>query len=295
MTRGEESGSTWRTPPPPYPVGERFPELAPLARRALRLHPSPGNEVDPASSHLGGALLWPRDLPWPTPRLEQLPRSEYRDGGMVSLPEPNDFLVPVIQLRREDFPEAPLPGDCELFQLLWNPRGTREDPGLEVLPLWYPSTAGLEPTFPPEPSAPDPLLLVPPCRIEPEPTPEFPLEVPEETGHSLDAWEDEIDRPGLYQAALSAAPGTKLGGHPWLPSLSPVAPPCCDAGHPMELLLSVSGNEWHPGPGERWRARGGPDATRPRNPTGLEVGRSQTLAVFSCPRCPGPQWAALVG
>lgn len=41
-----------------------FPELAPLARTAVRLHPRPGTPTAHDSS-IGGPLLWPEDEPWP--------------------------------------------------------------------------------------------------------------------------------------------------------------------------------------------------------------------------------------
>jgi hypothetical protein len=53
------------TPPPPLDITSVFPELAPLARRAVRLHPRAGVPGEGDSS-LGGPLLWPADAPWPT-------------------------------------------------------------------------------------------------------------------------------------------------------------------------------------------------------------------------------------
>ena len=52
------------TPPRPIDVTEDFPELASMARTALRLHPRVG---DPAveESSVGGPLLWPAEEPWP--------------------------------------------------------------------------------------------------------------------------------------------------------------------------------------------------------------------------------------
>lgn len=45
------------TPPRPVEVTELFPELAPLARPAIRLHPRPGSPSVKDSS-VGGPLLW---------------------------------------------------------------------------------------------------------------------------------------------------------------------------------------------------------------------------------------------
>ncbi|MEU6304994.1 hypothetical protein [Streptomyces chartreusis] len=52
------------TPPRPVDVPAVFPELAPLARSAMRLHPRPGSPSVRDSS-VGGPLLWPADEPWP--------------------------------------------------------------------------------------------------------------------------------------------------------------------------------------------------------------------------------------
>ncbi|MFF5706589.1 hypothetical protein ACFY7H_29485 [Streptomyces sp. NPDC012794] len=52
------------TPPRPVEVTTVFPELAPLARPALRLHPRPGLPSVRDSS-VGGPLLWPAEEPWP--------------------------------------------------------------------------------------------------------------------------------------------------------------------------------------------------------------------------------------
>ncbi|MFF5494765.1 hypothetical protein [Streptomyces aquilus] len=53
------------TPPRPLDVPAHFPELAPLARTTVRLHPRPGSPTA-ADSSLGGPLHWPAHEPWPT-------------------------------------------------------------------------------------------------------------------------------------------------------------------------------------------------------------------------------------
>jgi hypothetical protein len=52
------------TPPPPLDITAVFPELGPLGRRAIRLHPRAGTP-DRNDSSLGGPLLWPAEEPWP--------------------------------------------------------------------------------------------------------------------------------------------------------------------------------------------------------------------------------------
>ncbi|MEU9148340.1 hypothetical protein [Streptomyces sp. NPDC048349] len=55
---------SFTTPPRPFDVTALFPQLAPLARTATRLHPRPGSPTV-HDSHVGGPLLWPADEPWP--------------------------------------------------------------------------------------------------------------------------------------------------------------------------------------------------------------------------------------
>jgi hypothetical protein len=53
------------TPDRPYDLVAMWPELATLARTAVRLHPRRGDPTAEQSS-IGGPLLWPTDEPWPT-------------------------------------------------------------------------------------------------------------------------------------------------------------------------------------------------------------------------------------
>ncbi|WAU82203.1 hypothetical protein O1Q96_21980 [Streptomyces sp. Qhu-G9] len=56
--------ATFATPPRPFDVTALFPQLAPLARTATRLHPRTRTPTVHDSS-VGGPLLWPVDEPWP--------------------------------------------------------------------------------------------------------------------------------------------------------------------------------------------------------------------------------------
>ncbi|MFF4685009.1 hypothetical protein [Streptomyces sp. NPDC001307] len=64
------------TPRRPVEVTAVFPELAPLARPAIRLHPRPGSPSVRDSS-VGGPLLWPSEEPWPRCEDSHL----HRDSG----------------------------------------------------------------------------------------------------------------------------------------------------------------------------------------------------------------------
>jgi len=63
--RVQESHVTRTTPPRPVDVTAIVPDISPLARTALRLHPRRGKPAFTDSS-VGGPLSWPADEPWPT-------------------------------------------------------------------------------------------------------------------------------------------------------------------------------------------------------------------------------------
>ncbi|MFD7451821.1 hypothetical protein [Kitasatospora sp. NPDC059827] len=148
------------TPPRPVDIAAAFPELAPLARQAVRLHPRPGAPGAHDSS-VGGPLLWPAGEPWP---VCARPHPEEHDGGIaVSVADvrlrralyettgrtaeqdaaleatfaghpwsgrPNAML-PVAQLYARDVPLLPCPEDADVMQVLWCP--------LEHDPQWAPA------------------------------------------------------------------------------------------------------------------------------------------------------------
>ncbi len=147
------------TPPRPFDLAALFPELAPLARTATRLHPRPGSPTVHDSS-VGGPLLWPADEPWPycdephnrhassavhSPddvrafRRRQAAVAErlFRDPQAPAVtPEEREAamrfsegrpwfdgpipLLPVAQLYARDAP-FPCPPDADLLQVLWCP------------------------------------------------------------------------------------------------------------------------------------------------------------------------------
>ncbi|MFJ4204966.1 hypothetical protein ACIP2Y_35780 [Streptomyces sviceus] len=147
------------TPPRPFDVTALFPQLAPLARTATRLHPRPGAPSAHDSS-VGGPLLWPADEPWPycdqrhdsRASLRILSPSDVRllrrdraaaaerlrrdpeapewtpeetaackriKGGRPWFDGPIP-LLPVAQLYARDVP-FPCPPDADLLQVLWCP------------------------------------------------------------------------------------------------------------------------------------------------------------------------------
>ncbi|MFC7817146.1 hypothetical protein ACFUTR_21180 [Streptomyces sp. NPDC057367] len=148
------------TPPRPLDVTALFPQVAPLARTATRLHPRPGSPTVHDSS-VGGPLLWHADEPWPycggphergatrralSPDGIRLLRhnqaavaSRWHLGPPASRPTPEELatekrilqgrpwpegpvpLLPVAQLYARDVPLPLSPPGADLLQILWCP------------------------------------------------------------------------------------------------------------------------------------------------------------------------------
>lgn len=86
-------------------VEQLFPEVAPLRKETVRLHPRVG-EPTCRDSSVGGPLLWPAAEAWPL-------CFEHEDSPMV----------PVVQIYRTSVPgTVPFPEGCDLLQVLWCPR-----------------------------------------------------------------------------------------------------------------------------------------------------------------------------
>ncbi|MEV1005940.1 hypothetical protein [Streptomyces sp. NPDC049881] len=87
------------TPPRSVDVAVVFPELAPLARETIRLHPRPG-APSVGDSSVGGPLLWPAGEPWP--HCEE----EHVDSGFRTSLAQARHLVRVFARRHAD-PDGP--------------------------------------------------------------------------------------------------------------------------------------------------------------------------------------------
>jgi hypothetical protein len=102
-----------------------------------------------------------------------------------------------------------------------------------------------------------------------------------------------------YQAHLSAARGTKVGGFPfWLGEARP--PACGTCGRGMDYLLTIDGDEW--GGGAGWAPLeehphlqpGKPPAAGYAKAHGLTLPEPGNRHAFVCRRCPDwpVAWAA---
>ncbi|MEV7027305.1 hypothetical protein [Kitasatospora sp. NPDC093558] len=201
------------TPPRPADVAAAFPELRPLARETVRLHPRRG-EPTVHDSSVGGPLLWPAAEPWPVcgraheqwglpvspadVRLERrildaawrrpqqpgadLLTAEERatldraQEGRPTSTEPNAML-PVAQLYARDVPGLPCPEGADVLQVLWCPLdGHGED--MPVVHLVWRSSDGVRAvlTDPPEPADVESHggTVPEPCVVHPEVVTEYP-------------------------------------------------------------------------------------------------------------------------
>ncbi|MEE6258455.1 hypothetical protein [Plantactinospora sonchi] len=222
----------------------------------------------------------------------------------VPHPRPNP-MVPVAQLRAGDIPDLPRPGGADLLQVFWCPFEHAQDGlwGPTVQLRWWREadltdpverTSAADPGA--EPEVGEEHYLPQPCRLHPEQVVEYPYpeELPADLRERVDDWRvdvtEDVDRN--YVATLMA-PGWKVGGYPaWnLTDLLPT--PCPDCAGPTSLLLVIASSEYDGGTRWRWLpveerpADGGSPDLDVQEPTGITVGRSGSLRIFACLRCPG--------
>lgn len=282
---------TRTTPPRRMNIAAVFPELEPLARTAIRLHPRAG-EPSAHDSSVGGPLLWPVDEPWPI-----CPGDSPMHPGCVSP------LVPVAQLYLRDIPGLPVPPGLDLLQVLWCPCE-----GEDALPLarlvWRDSSrVGEVLTEVPAPDAEAQDEFLPKaCVLHPEEVIEYPaaLELDASLRDRITAWATEEGHDpthddsaygwsAFYSDHLSVAPGWKVGGWGNWGVTDPVPFPCdvCEAA--LVPLLTVDtyergGEGWLPVEEQEAVAAGAGDELS--FPTGVWIGRGWTLQIYICPVSP---------
>ncbi|GAA3635444.1 hypothetical protein ACG5V6_07625 [Streptomyces chitinivorans] len=279
------------TPPRPVDVASVFPELAPLARTAVRLHPRPGAPVADDSS-VGGPLLWPADEPWPTcpehtgPWLIGYTPEDLRTqrriltegwarprtpGADFLTPDERAFidglghtgrrlpvdgpvpLLPVLQLYARDVPSLPCPPGADLLQVLWCSFEHGEDcmPGVRL--RWRSAGAVTEVRRTPPPTVVSEGESLPePCLLNPEPVVEYPAPLELDEELSRRIHAWEEGRPYDYQSDLSVAPGWKLGGWGNWSFCDPWPILCEECGTRMRPFLTLDSSEWDGGTGS-WR------------------------------------------
>lgn len=261
--------ASFTTPPRPVNLLDLFPEVKPLQRVTLRLHPGYSDEPPPDATKLGGRFLWPADEPWPVCEVFKIP------------------LVPVLQLTADDAPtQVKFKPGTDLIQLLWSPRDHQPNGGPKPVLVWR-KRADVKPPLAEPPDTSQAFLnYVPvPCRVFPERVTELPdwhtVKVTPLRA-KIEAWKPDGGRNPVeyYERELSAAPGTKVGGYPlWLGTPHPPSCDVCKRG--MDYLLTIDSDE---GNREKsWAATGGGKAHP--NPAGLTLPEPGNVHVYVCHRC----------
>jgi len=231
-------------------------------------------------------------------------RFEKLSGQIGGLSKPHNVpYAPIIQLRRDEFPELPWPEGMDLFQLLWCPRvhffGNH--------PALGGQSSGAKILWRTEASIQDPLAvwersdqqLLYECALNPEEILEYPQAC--EFGSEMDAWlehlhsevspsSDPEDRDvgpqRWYSYNVATAPGTKLLGHPQRAQHEET--PDCRCGERMKLLLTCASQEdahntvWNSQPFRRGPDRSPQTLERVDNPFGFVWGGWSNAYVFYC-------------
>ncbi|MFA7768521.1 hypothetical protein [Streptomyces sp. NRRL S-448] len=310
---------TLTTPRRPVEVTVLFPQLAPLARPAIRLHPRPGSPSAHDSS-VGGPLLWPADEPWPYCHEPHDQADQLYEAYEVHVnpdiewhPGPNP-MVPVAQLYVRDIPLLRPPGQADLLQVLWCP--FEHEPDLKPpTTLFWRSSAEVTDirAAPPGPFAVEYDGYVPrPCTLTPERITEYPnsMELSEELQEQLRDWSrwqaagSGVDGSyarypeAFYDSRLSLAPGWKVGG--WAPwgLTDPVARFCAACGAGMVPLLTICSDEWDSGT-RNWIpyedqsvVQQGGDIES--NPPEVQVSKGDHLQLYVCPESPEHPHTSLI-
>lgn len=214
---------TRTTPPRPADIAVVFPQLAPLARTAYRLHPRPGTPTLLDSS-AGGPLLWPASEAWPLCEgphaapavhppssladvrlLRRIRAATWGQPGYETDVAPEEravlgrigagrpvpagpvAMLPVAQLYTREVPGLRPPGDADLLQVLWCPFDHPEQAAPRTALYWRAAASIADVLMvPPEPEVVQYDGYVPePCLVEPEQVTEYPA--PAELGRDLAA------------------------------------------------------------------------------------------------------------
>jgi hypothetical protein len=273
---------------------------------AVWLRPEADDGSGSEESKIGGQIGWPKGKPWPI--------CDSVDFIADPCSEQNDYLVPVAQFRRDDFPEISFPEDSDILQLLWCPRFHRpkgvivDGPYLKA--FWH-AVADLEEVPNPEPSWADPGLVPNPCVWQPVWIDDAPVwrdltagqkaQVPgllqsrgallmHPTPESLQWMEGmagSSDAARYNHYGLGTIPGTKLLGY--ANSDYQQAPPVCNCGSAMAHLFTASARELDPSIGA-WYWRYDPSfrsETIHSSVGPMEIGALDgAVYVFYCDRCP---------
>jgi hypothetical protein len=260
-------------------------------------HPSDTNDIAAWQQwNRDNQAVWKRERAKGLPELtsDEAARAKDRfakesaDWADMAAPH-NEAYQPILQLRRDDFPELPWPQGKDLFQLLWCPRVHFWGNGGNRI-VWRTEASVVSRLAPAPP--PSKLWRIAECSFQPEDMVEYPqasdlgpdyvAAIPKLQGWFDSAGPRPKDDPGpawRYSYDIATAPGTKLLGYPqWIQDAET---PRCACGRRMTLLVTCASQEdsksaiWNSRP-----ARGYQDELE--NPSGITWGDWSNAYVFYC-------------
>ncbi|MBA3698115.1 MAG: hypothetical protein H0W78_04610 [Planctomycetes bacterium] len=271
-----------RTPPPPVDVATLVPALAPLARKATRLHPRMMRRPPSQGDGFGGNFAVTEQQAWPT------------------CPQHGTPMIGILQLSRTGGIDLPIPWGGDHFQVFWCGRD-HDAHGYGPAPLarWISGAQHTERTSDWHTVRETEDVYPRWCPITPEEVVEYPT-THELSPELLQALEqdtrltkvgrrffpdfEEYGVPAahmIHDHLLSSAPGSKIGGYGnWIQAQ---AQRTCACGQPMVLLLTIATQEWDIQSGLRWK----PSVARESQPLGMMLGDCGSVYVLACASCPG--------
>lgn len=275
QTFGVPAGATRTTPTPRRVVTELFPELKPLMKLTVRLHPRLP-QADDSQFHQD--------------------RTISKIGGTFAAPTQPirgvNGWIPVLQLRVDDAPpHLRFEANTSLMQIYWLPPDHAGKPPL-VRTCFLNPDRGKTGT----PPLPDglPLAWIPhPCRVFPERVAEYPSPylMPKMMRERITAWKSpDPATTGMdfFVHQLGPAPGTKVGGWPRILG-EPNTPTCEECHRLMDYLLTLDAREWDADTASRWQPReerGITDTSGYQTALGLDFGNDhRAVALYLCNNC----------
>ncbi|QVL32722.1 DUF1963 domain-containing protein [Telmatocola sphagniphila] len=233
-------------------------------KNTVRLHPRRAHVLDVTASKLGGVFLWPSDEPWPVCKSPNHYNGEGTAEAKKDVRGKAIELVPVLQLRSEDFPEVQFFPGSDLLQLMWCPLEHGSDEGFvaKTFIFWRKRSEVRNPLehTPKSPFA-SKWYLPNECELHPERVKEFFVkEITQAMCTQACEWlaahpspEDirtEDEWLDFLTSEHALCPSNKVGGYPkWVQGEEI---PTCKCGNEMEYLLTLTDCEFDGGDWRRW-------------------------------------------
>lgn len=263
------------------------------SRTTQILHPRQAQVSNPFASKLGGNIAWPEDEPWPICQGEdhQLP------------------LIPLLQLREDDFPDLWLPPGKQVLQVLWCPYSDScskphyeagEEHYSPVPKLYWRSYLELSESAIPnmECFRPDNFAVPFPCAFNIQTVKEFPEvhRLDRQLSVDVNNWIKQYGSWDLqtigavsndfspYEYSFAVCPLSKVGGYCcWL--VEPIDMKCDHCKKDMRFLLSIASVEGFGMQESRWKPLDDVSDTSSIGSHELCIGDRMSLHIFVCTSC----------